>query len=227
MKSSIHFPIIVCLLGAAVAGCDRADKATEKRLAELETQHRAAVERQQDLERQLTEQTLAAERDAIERERQRIEEERYAIEQARTEDAAARRATLEQREQELARREGKLEAQESNLTTKELDLIRRDTRLSERELELAGREPLPAPAEPLWAPEPAVRRALPVADYGMFHDSLSPYGSWFLAPGYGYVWQPAVVRRAGWRPYWDGRWACTNQGWMWLSNEPFGWACYH
>ncbi|MCU0781625.1 MAG: hypothetical protein MUF04_11070, partial [Akkermansiaceae bacterium] len=226
MKSSAYLPIIVCVLAVSLTGCDRADKATEKRLAELEAQHRAAVERQQDLERQLAEQLLASERDAIERERQRIEDERYAIEQARAEDAAGRLAALEQREQALARREGKLETQETNLFGKELDLMRRETQLSERELEVAGREPLP-PAEPLPAAGPAVRRDLPVADYGMFYDSLSPYGSWFLAPGYGYVWQPALVRRAGWRPYWDGRWACTNQGWMWLSNEPFGWAVYH
>ena len=37
---------------------------------------------------------------------------------------------------------------------------------------------------------------------------------------------PRVARN--WRPYTDGRWAYTRtNGWMWVSNEPFGWATYH
>ena len=61
----------------------------------------------------------------------------------------------------------------------------------------------------------------------MFYDSLSSYGSWFETPDYGYVWQPVVVRDSDWRPYTRGRWACSDRGWTWISDEPFGWATYH
>jgi hypothetical protein len=30
-----------------------------------------------------------------------------------------------------------------------------------------------------------------------------------------------------WRPYSDGRWIYTDDGWMWDSEEPWGWASYH
>ena len=30
-----------------------------------------------------------------------------------------------------------------------------------------------------------------------------------------------------WRPYTNGRWAYTDAGWTWVSEEPFGWATYH
>jgi len=36
-----------------------------------------------------------------------------------------------------------------------------------------------------------------------------------------------VVREANWRPYARGRWICSDRGWTWLSEEPFGWATYH
>ena len=41
-----------------------------------------------------------------------------------------------------------------------------------------------------------------------------------------YAWRPTHVR-AGWRPYMFGRWAWTDYGWYWVSDEPFGWAAYH
>jgi len=31
----------------------------------------------------------------------------------------------------------------------------------------------------------------------------------------------------GWQPYLYGRWAWTDAGWAWISEEPFGWATYH
>jgi hypothetical protein len=42
---------------------------------------------------------------------------------------------------------------------------------------------------------------------------------------YGQVWRPRVA--AGWRPYYYGRWEWTNEGWLWVSDEPWGWAAYH
>ncbi|MCF7734538.1 MAG: hypothetical protein K9N23_22835, partial [Akkermansiaceae bacterium] len=219
MKHQILLSLAV--IGITVlSGCDKASKENAKRLSELEQQNRIALERQQELEQRLAEQQLVAERDAIERERQRIEDERFALEQVQTADAAAKEAALAEREQELAKREGKLESLENSLAEQQQDVAYRDTLVSGRELELAGREPLEDY-------DPPAVEALPVADYGMFYDSLASYGSWFSTPNYGYVWQPAVVRNPGWRPYWDGRWVCSNSGWTWMSDEPFGWACYH
>jgi uncharacterized protein DUF6600 len=58
-----------------------------------------------------------------------------------------------------------------------------------------------------------------------FQAPLSPYGEWVVAPGYGQVWRPRVA--PGWRPYYYGRWEWTNEGWLWVSDEPYGWAVYH
>lgn len=61
---------------------------------------------------------------------------------------------------------------------------------------------------------------------GFFYDDLAPYGNWVQSPSYGWVWTPLGVADT-WRPYEDGHWAWTDQGWTWLSDEPFGWATYH
>lgn len=61
-----------------------------------------------------------------------------------------------------------------------------------------------------------------------FYDNLSPYGSWIEVGDYGYCFQPQVaVQNADWRPYSDGYWAYTEDGWTWVSYEDFGWATYH
>ncbi len=219
MKNVLHLPIAILALVVATS-CNKSDPSVATKIADLESQVRTAIERQQALEGQLAEQQLAAERDAIERERQRIEDERFALEQDQSAEAAAKRAALEERERALASREGKLDGLEFAVEVRQRDLDHRDNLTSGRELDLAGREPLAVEDE-----RPA--QVVPVADYGMFYDSLAAYGSWFQTPNYGYVWQPAVYRSFGWRPYYDGRWVCTDGGWTWLSNEPFGWACYH
>ena len=61
-----------------------------------------------------------------------------------------------------------------------------------------------------------------------FYDNLSDGGSWLDVGDYGYCWQPSVaVSNTNWRPYADGYWAFTDQGWTWISYEDFGWATYH
>ncbi|HTR01734.1 MAG TPA: DUF6600 domain-containing protein [Thermoanaerobaculia bacterium] len=55
---------------------------------------------------------------------------------------------------------------------------------------------------------------------GVFHDQLSPYGSWVVAGSYGNVWVPRVA--AGWSPYVDGQWIYTDYGWTWESTDPWG-----
>jgi len=202
----------------AASGCDRQSPDAARKIAELERNYNESAARQQDLEQQLEDQKLAAERDAIERERLQIEEDRAELERRQGDAAAAQDEAIRKREEALANREGRLEQFQSALEEKDDDLGRHQQQLSERDRELAGREALAF--EPTELSEP-------VADYGMFYDSLSSYGSWFETPDYGYVWQPVVVRDSNWRPYSRGRWACSDRGWTWISEEPFGWATYH
>lgn len=56
--------------------------------------------------------------------------------------------------------------------------------------------------------------------------SLAEGGEWLDTPEYGVVWRPTTVG-SDWRPYSAGRWAFTDAGWAWVSDEPFGWAVYH
>ena len=58
-------------------------------------------------------------------------------------------------------------------------------------------------------------------DYTM----LDGYGDWVQVPGYGTVWRPSVVQ--DWAPFEHGHWTWTNDGWTWVSYEPFGWLVYH
>ncbi|MFA7290561.1 MAG: DUF6600 domain-containing protein, partial [Melioribacteraceae bacterium] len=59
-----------------------------------------------------------------------------------------------------------------------------------------------------------------------FYKSLSPYGNWVQVDYDVWVWQPYQYSNS-WRPYSDGRWIWTNDGWYWDSYEPYGWATYH
>ena len=59
-----------------------------------------------------------------------------------------------------------------------------------------------------------------------FYEPLTPYGGWVEVGGYGRCWHPARVA-VGWRPYCEGHWEWTDCGWYWVSDEPWGWACYH
>jgi hypothetical protein len=63
-------------------------------------------------------------------------------------------------------------------------------------------------------------------DLGFFYDSLASYGNWIQRPNYGWVWTPSDVSTS-WRPYEDGHWVWTDQGWTWITDEPYGWATYH
>jgi len=69
-------------------------------------------------------------------------------------------------------------------------------------------------------------QAGPNISVDFFYDQLGDYGDWVEVGDYGYGWQPRGVDE-DWRPYSDGRWAYTDAGWTWLSEEPYGWAVYH
>jgi hypothetical protein len=60
-----------------------------------------------------------------------------------------------------------------------------------------------------------------VGDY----DYLGGYGEWLQEPGFGTVWHPYVV--ADWGPFENGHWIWSDNGWAWVSYEPFGWLVYH
>jgi hypothetical protein len=59
-----------------------------------------------------------------------------------------------------------------------------------------------------------------------FYDNLSPYGEWVSDPEYGDVWVPNEA--GNFRPYGSrGHWVMTDVGNTWVSDDPWGWACYH
>jgi hypothetical protein len=65
------------------------------------------------------------------------------------------------------------------------------------------------------------------ASVSLFYGELAPHGRWFQHARWGWAWFPATVG-ADWRPYSQGQWAWTEEnGWYWISDEPFGWAVYH
>jgi len=63
-------------------------------------------------------------------------------------------------------------------------------------------------------------------DVAMFYDDLAPYGQWVDYQDYGPVWVPSNVGD-DWRPYTDGRWVPTSDGYVFESQEPWAWATYH
>jgi hypothetical protein len=62
-------------------------------------------------------------------------------------------------------------------------------------------------------------------NFETFEQGLAPYGDWVTVPRYGRAFRPRAA--AGWRPYYYGRWEWTDEGWLWVSDEPWGWATYH
>ena len=59
-----------------------------------------------------------------------------------------------------------------------------------------------------------------------FNAPLAAEGVWVNVGSYGRCWHPRSVA-ADWRPYCDGQWVWTDNGWYWQSDEPWAWACYH
>jgi hypothetical protein len=54
---------------------------------------------------------------------------------------------------------------------------------------------------------------------------LAQYGNWIDVDPYGSVWVPDVSSE--WRPFTYGHWIWTDQGWAWVSYEPYGWLVFH
>jgi hypothetical protein len=57
------------------------------------------------------------------------------------------------------------------------------------------------------------------------YEDLAPYGFWVEVASYGSVWCPNVS--SAWQPYTVGYWAYTDDGWFWVSEDPWGSLPYH
>lgn len=63
-------------------------------------------------------------------------------------------------------------------------------------------------------------------DVSYFYDALAPYGDWLWSDPYGWVWCPSGLP-VDWRPYTDGQWIWTDDGWTWDSDLDWGWGPFH
>jgi hypothetical protein len=83
-----------------------------------------------------------------------------------------------------------------------------------------------------------IARRLRTAHYGSYYDDdiygaddLTDNGEWVHTQDYGYVWRPyrtVLTRYVDWSPYRYGHWRWTPPfGWVWVNDEPWGWATYH
>ncbi len=125
-----------------------------------------------------------------------------------------------------------------------------EQQLADQESRLAGRE-VGGGAEPLPLPTPEPRQAIVVAapeeepvfieqasldvitpdrqgeQLEQFILELEPHGTWLEHPSYGRVWRASASGDPSWKPYLLGQWVDSDQGWLWVSDEPFGWIVYH
>src|SRR6266446_2646283 len=141
---------------------------------------------------------------------------------------AEKNAEVERQVQERLAAEHQTE-QQQQLQQQQADLDAREKALAEKENAAAAtparRER--AESEPVTRAR-AVSGAGPTSGYSTFYTKLEPHGAWLETADYGYVWQPREAESSrSWRPYTNGRWAYTDAGWTWISEEPFGWATYH
>ncbi|MEO6050791.1 MAG: DUF6600 domain-containing protein, partial [Pyrinomonadaceae bacterium] len=62
-------------------------------------------------------------------------------------------------------------------------------------------------------------------------DDLNDNGDWAYTKNYGYVWRPyqtTLGSYVDWSPYRYGHWRwMPPYGWIWVNDEPWGWATYH
>jgi hypothetical protein len=66
---------------------------------------------------------------------------------------------------------------------------------------------------------------LPVGMTG--YEDLNGYGNWINDGSYGQVWVPRSTP-AGWAPYRTGHWSYVKPwGWTWIDEQPWGFAPYH
>lgn len=156
-----------------------------------------------------TQEELAAARDALQRQALEIETKTALMDKQLADMAQA----LKERENfELRSSLDALKKQNDDLRS-QADAARRQSNVITQKI-----APLPQVNVNVNVPAPR--------DYSLFYDQLGSYGRWFDVSGYGYCWRPTITTPR-WRPYLDGCWMWSSFGWMWQSNEPFGWIVYH
>jgi hypothetical protein len=63
-------------------------------------------------------------------------------------------------------------------------------------------------------------------DAAIFYDELKDQGEWVDYGNYGPVWYPNQVQE-NWRPYVDGRWTPSDEGYVFETQEPWAPSTYH
>jgi hypothetical protein len=78
----------------------------------------------------------------------------------------------------------------------------------------------------LLAAPPRGAEASGSVSISFFYDELRPHGDWVTVKSYGHCWRPHGIDRS-WQPYLNGEWLYTENGWTWVSNDPWGGDPYH
>jgi hypothetical protein len=81
----------------------------------------------------------------------------------------------------------------------------------------------PAPAR---AGEGRARPSGVARESAGFEAVLAQHGAWVPTARRGRAWRPTGVGD-DWRPYLRGSWTYTEDGWFWVTDEPWGFATYH
>ncbi|MEQ1839473.1 MAG: DUF6600 domain-containing protein [Verrucomicrobiales bacterium] len=217
---SIPLVALACGMSLCFSGCrEKTGETTTK----VETPEAADLTLQLEIEREM----LAVERELLDLERVQMEEARntaVSAADAAKAEADAARAEAEQARQALANGNSVPAPREPAPPLPIQSGERPRTVYTGGSSYPATNYPPVQPSQPNQ-PYPSQNSD---PDYSLFYEELRPHGAWFETPHYGYVWRPEVARRSrDWRPYTEGRWADTDMGWTWISDEPFGWATYH
>lgn len=194
----------------SLIGCKKSAMPQSSALpAATQTEEIAQDLREKELEEEKLRHEIEMEKLAMERDRLQLEKAELAARQKMVEDGAA---NLQEDQKKF--QEDQLAA--ANEKANDAEARAQEAEARQREMISSGTNTVSAVND------------VGDYDYSIFYDRLSPYGSWINHSAYGYIWQPSVyVSNRSWRPYNDGYWRHTNRGWLWISNEPFGWATFH
>ncbi len=217
--------ILYITIAALLTGCGERKQAAE--LEQLKKQNAELAEGMAAKEKALAEEkirTAQAEADRV-ADANRVEADRLAAERAsigaerkRMEEDATR-ITAQKREEmegELRRREEAQKlAEKKAAATVRANAEAEEARIAAVRVANSERSRIPQPV--------GTGR-----NSDFFYTALDPYGDWDEVEGYGPVFLPREAQQdRNWRPYTDGEWVRSEQGWTWRSNEPHGWATSH
>ncbi len=208
--------ILLGLSILALPACRKAQTNTNTQTTEdpskIAEELRALELEEKRLKHEIEIERLALEKDSIARQRQELNEQNeqlqemiIALEKERTRLAEDRNRTAEE-----------------NARMAEIE-----RKLAEEKARLAQVKQRPTNNQEIPGNPKSVSALQTEYDFSVFHNRLSPHGTWFSVPQYGYVWRPNCWNQNDWHPYTLGHWVYSDCGWTWVSSEPFGWATYH